>query len=653
MSDSAPHASPGPPPGPVAAASPAPVIALSDPVADDESLAGAKAANLARCAAAGLRVLPGFVLTTEGATSGLHDPEVAAGLRDHWERAGAGDTTFVVRSSSTIEDAGGSSMAGQFTSVLDVVGWEPFLDAVDKVLASGLAVVDRGGGARPMAVLVQRQLDARMGGVMFGVDPVTGDHDHLVVEVVGGRPDQLVGGEVTAAHYLLTRQGAVVGSTGADTAPPLTPRLRRHLAEVARQALSHFRRAQDIEWAVDRDDVLWVLQSRPVTAVAEIGDAALLGPGPVAETFPHPLSGLEASLWVDPLRDGIVMALRLTGAASDAHLERSPVLTTVGGWAAVDLDLLGLTGGHASFWERFSPASLVRHVAVSWRVGRTRVALPRLGAALLVQVDEHLSAVPTLDVLDRAALADLVDRARVELATVHAAEVLCGMLLHHEPPSPPTGAVALAELARARAAGLDDAAIVAAHPVVLALCAPSTAPATSSATAGRSTLPDAVGAPPAAAVTAAGSPAGVDDLGLRDGLRLRTRWLQELVGRAAMALAGRLVADGALGSDTRARHLRWEELRAMAYGEPAPADLDQRALTPPGAPLPAAFRLMGDGTVLAEPRHGRGRRGTGRRGTGRHRDAGGPQASRPVGAGRSAPPVTGRPTTTTPAGGCW
>lgn len=103
------------------------VLALDDPRCADEQLAGAKAANLAR--SAGLRSGPiraGFVLTTEGTDRLGDDPEVEAALRDAWAAVGGDGATLVVRSSSTIEDAGSSSMAGQFTSVLDVrVGVTP------------------------------------------------------------------------------------------------------------------------------------------------------------------------------------------------------------------------------------------------------------------------------------------------------------------------------------------------------------------------------------------------------------------------------------------------------------------------------------------------------------------------------------------------
>ena len=107
------------------------VVALDDPRAVDPALVGAKAANLARAHVAGLPALPGVVLTTSWSPA---DADVAT---DAWRRlSDDGANRVVVRSSSTGEDGGGSSMAGVFESVLDVGDEERFRDAVDAVVGS-------------------------------------------------------------------------------------------------------------------------------------------------------------------------------------------------------------------------------------------------------------------------------------------------------------------------------------------------------------------------------------------------------------------------------------------------------------------------------------------------------------------------------------
>jgi pyruvate,water dikinase len=119
------------------------LIDLATDGATDGLLVGAKAANLARARSAGLPVLPGVVLTTAWDHRGwshparIDGPGPADAARAAWDALGGPGRTLVVRSSSTNEDGGSSSMAGVFTSVLDVADWPAFVDAVDEVLASG------------------------------------------------------------------------------------------------------------------------------------------------------------------------------------------------------------------------------------------------------------------------------------------------------------------------------------------------------------------------------------------------------------------------------------------------------------------------------------------------------------------------------------
>ena len=130
------------------------VVPLTDPASLDASLVGAKAANLARLATVGLATLPGFVITTAATTVDWSD-HCAVPVQQHWAALDAStDAALVVRSSSTVEDATTSSMAGRFTSVLDVRGWDAFRSAVDRVVASAAGV----GRPAPIAVLVQRQI---------------------------------------------------------------------------------------------------------------------------------------------------------------------------------------------------------------------------------------------------------------------------------------------------------------------------------------------------------------------------------------------------------------------------------------------------------------------------------------------------------------
>src|SRR4051812_17321099 len=119
------------------------LVTLDDQRATEPALVGAKAAVLARARVAGLPALPGFVLTTEWAADAAGRAEAKAAWRqlvaDHSGARGAATAAgcpVVVRSSSTMEDGAESSMAGLFTSVLDVNDEADFDRAIDEVLAS-------------------------------------------------------------------------------------------------------------------------------------------------------------------------------------------------------------------------------------------------------------------------------------------------------------------------------------------------------------------------------------------------------------------------------------------------------------------------------------------------------------------------------------
>jgi phosphohistidine swiveling domain-containing protein len=590
----------GAPAGEPAADQPTPVLDLDDPRAQEPARTGAKAAALSRASQRGMPVLPGFAITVEGVADRVGSPAIRAA----WERlSDHGAVPLAVRSSSTIEDSGTTSMAGHFTTNLDVTGWSGFLAAVDAVVASA--------GEAPMAVLVQPMLDARLGGVLFGIDPISGRRDRILVEVVHGGPASLVSGGVVARSHLLTPRGRLVDLTVGE-GPKLTVGQRRELARLSARTTKNFGMPQDVEWAIDVAGRLWLLQSRPVTAAATNGGAGpLLGPGPIAETLPDPLSALEEDLWAAPIRSGIVAALRTIGATSRRVLDRSPVVVSVGGRLAADLDLLGVDAGPRRWFAWLDPRGPARRLGAAWRVGRLRRAMPALAADVIEEVDAELAGVPAPGELDDELLLRLLERSRDALHAVHGHEVLAGVLGLEGGGA--AAVAALAEVARGRAAGLSDDEIVLAAPTVLALYPPRIGRA--------ATLPPVV-----ASVAAL----RLRPLAAREALRLRARWLQEMGARVATEAGRRLAARGALDDAQLVRHLRLEELVGVFAGERVPVDLAARAAAPPGPPLPVSFRLDPDGAV-----HAVGSSSTGARGAGGGRGVG------PVHHAADGPPPAG------------
>ena len=122
------------------------------------------------------------------------------------------------------------------------------------------------------AVIVQRMVPAAAAGVAFGIDPVTGRREAVVISAVRGLGDQLVGGDTDAETWEVDRAGAI----HARHPGPETVLARTQVAAVAaltRECGRHFERPQDIEWAFDGMGKLWLLQSRPVTGLDALPEA--------------------------------------------------------------------------------------------------------------------------------------------------------------------------------------------------------------------------------------------------------------------------------------------------------------------------------------------------------------------------------------------
>jgi pyruvate,water dikinase len=564
------------------------VVSLDDESAQDPSLTGGKSAALARGRRAGLSTLPGVVLTTAFCDAIDAGADVAAhpALKEAFDRAGGDRQSLVARSSSVVEDMAGSSMAGQFESIIGIEGFEAFVAAVCAVRDSRERADARD---HPIAVLVQPLIEPRFGGVMFGCDPVSGRSDRRVVSAVEGSPEPLVSGEVDGSRFLLDARSAKVLELSVDDGPRLPQPALRRLVDLSAQVAEVFGGPQDVEWAIATDGQLWLLQSRPVTTIVRgVPQGPVYGPGPVAETFPEALTELESDLWVPPLREAVAQAVVLAGTATDADVDASEVVVCVDGHVAIDLRLAGEIKPRKGMAHRLNPVPAVRNLKSAWRVGRLRSALPKLAENLLDRTDADLEAVPALSDLTSRQLIALLHRSQDILRALHAHEILMGMLAAQTDNRLTGASVALRVLAEARQDGLSDKQIITRSPAVLALTAPQVAP--------EPLLPEE--ASPVYVPTGDGPsccPNGI----LREALRLRVRWVQEISGRTAWELGVRLAASGDLTEPELIRHMTLEHVEAVAT---------KRAVVVPalvarhdhdfGAPLPAAFQLSDLGKAI-------------------------------------------------------
>ncbi len=225
----------------------------------------------------------------------------------HRLRSRSAGSSIAVRSSAGEED-GEFSFAGQFDTVLNVpLDPTEIEKAYRKVIASlfsgksslyqarlGLLLKDM-----KMAVACVAMVDAEASGVLYTRDP-GGDGHSMVISSTWGLGAAIVEGQADADLFSVSREGdhvligtrigskssMVVPAAGYGVAtiatpaekqkrPSLLPGQISELAALALRVEKHFRRPQDIEWAIDRKGDVMLLQTRPLRTIEDRSPAAI------------------------------------------------------------------------------------------------------------------------------------------------------------------------------------------------------------------------------------------------------------------------------------------------------------------------------------------------------------------------------------------
>lgn len=176
-----------------------------------------------------------------------------------------------VRSSATAEDLPGASFAGQQDTYLDIEGDSEVIKSVQKCWASlftARAIYYREQNNFKhrnvlISVVVQEMVDAEYAGVMFTVDPV--NKKFILVEVVKGLGDQLVSGTVTPNTYFINKKTHKVEEESEDF--HFDKKILKVISKTWEKIENHYKKPQDIEFAVDKKGKLRILQSRPITTL--------------------------------------------------------------------------------------------------------------------------------------------------------------------------------------------------------------------------------------------------------------------------------------------------------------------------------------------------------------------------------------------------
>ncbi|MFN3255544.1 MAG: PEP-utilizing enzyme [Ilumatobacter sp.] len=348
-----------------------------------------KAALLDRALAAGLAVPDGLLVPDGISWNPLDGAAFPAGRR------------VAVRSAFGAEDRRDESLAGWFTTLLDVES-SNISHAIDEVRASAL----RRDGDFRRDVLLLEMVDADHAGVAFS-EP--GRYDDLV-NVTDGLADRLVGGEVEGERLLLARL---------EQADDGWPRRLQALLGDVRDEFGD--RPWDIEWA-DDGDRCWLIQIRPITA-APLRDETLTAANH-AEILPRLPSQLMTSVIAEAGPDLFDWyRRRVPGLPADRDF-----LHVVAGRPMINLSLLEDMMRHLGLPTKLVAESIggghgVDQPGAPMRIVRRSPALVRLGLAQVSAVAfasrnrRRVAAIGARPAADFTAAVDDLHRAYVALVT--------------------------------------------------------------------------------------------------------------------------------------------------------------------------------------------------------------------------------------------
>ncbi len=218
------------------------------------------------------------------------------------EKLGMADVFVAVRSSATAEDLPDASFAGQQETYLNVKGADELVEKTINCWSSlftprAIFYRNQKGFKHEQVLIsvgVQKMVNAKAAGVIFTINPVTGDPSQIVIEGNWGLGEAVVSGSVTPDDYIVDKntlktvekrivkktveyiRDSKTGKTVHAEVPPerqeqpcITDEEIVRLAELARSIEMHYGKAQDIEFSIDGDlpfpENVFIVQSRPET----------------------------------------------------------------------------------------------------------------------------------------------------------------------------------------------------------------------------------------------------------------------------------------------------------------------------------------------------------------------------------------------------
>lgn len=256
----------------------------------DVGLVGGKGASLGEMVKANIPVPPGFVITTEAFQKKIDREILQAFHKLNADRV-------AVRSSATAEDSSFASWAGQLETYLNV-NRENLIDKIKECwdsIKSERALSYAAGqnlseDQLKVAVVVQKMVESKSSGVMFTVNPISQNFHEIMLEAGYGLGELLVQGLITPDNFIIDKttleikskdiqvqESMLVFKDGKNQETPVPASWKYEaaisddqvvqLAKLAIKIEDHYQKPQDIEWAIDNQNKIWILQSRPITTL--------------------------------------------------------------------------------------------------------------------------------------------------------------------------------------------------------------------------------------------------------------------------------------------------------------------------------------------------------------------------------------------------
>ncbi len=231
----------------------------------NSSVVGGKAFNLHLLKCQGFNIPPAFLVTS------LHD-DLSEAINT------IGGFPVAVRSSCSLEDMKGASFAGLYETFLNIKNEEDLETKIKECFESKnservhdylkVKGIEASSADLKMSVLVQKMIDPLLAGVLFTLNPKNGFEEEFYLEFCEGVGERLVSGLITPSSVTFNiRTNKIIEATTNEEKTILREDLLIDLIEQAKKIQAFFGSPQDIEWAIDKNGCLHILQSRPITTV--------------------------------------------------------------------------------------------------------------------------------------------------------------------------------------------------------------------------------------------------------------------------------------------------------------------------------------------------------------------------------------------------